>query len=125
MTMHLLPIYFNDLKQRKVKKKPQAALSKLELSKVQHQLFIQKMTGGKKADKKILEQEWRREYRETMQPDMSDYHSNGIGTGIAAKPEPKVYTGKNLMGIATMHKSNMVPVFNSQDAEDISKMRRG
>lgn len=125
MTMHLLPIYFNDLKQRKVKKKPQAALSKLEMSKVQHQLFIQKMTGGKKADKKILEREWRREYRETMQPDLSDYHSNGIGSGIAAKPEPKVYTGKNLMGIATMHKSNMVPVFSSQDAEDISKMRRG
>jgi hypothetical protein len=123
--MHLLPIYFNDLKQRKVNKKPQAALSKLELSKVQHQLFIEKMTGGKKADKKILDKEWRCEYRETMQPDLSGYRSNGIGHGVAAKPEPKVYTGKNLMGIATMHKSNMVPVFNSQDAEDISKMRRG
>lgn len=125
MTMHLLPVYFNDLKQRRVKKKPQAVLSKLELSKVQHQLFIEKMTGGKKADKKILERDWRRDYQATMQPDMSDYRSGGMTTSSAPKPEPKVYTGGNLMGIATMHKSNMVPVFNTQDAEDISKMRRG
>jgi len=125
MTMHLLPIYFNDLKQRKAKKKSYAALSKLELSKMQHQLYIEKMTGGKKADKKILERDWRREYQATMQPDMADYRSGGMTTSSAPRPEPKVYTGGNLMGIATMHKSNMVPVFNTQDAEDISKMRRG
>jgi len=29
-----------------------------------------------------------------------------------------------LLGIATMHKSNMVPVFSEEDAEQISKMRR-
>ena len=125
MTMHLLPVYFNDLKVRKAKRRPMGNLSKLELSKVKHQLFIEKMTGGKKADKKVLEKEWRREYRETMQPDLSGYHSRGIGEGIAAKPDAKVYTGKNLLGIATLHKSNMVPVFSAQDAKDISRMRRG
>lgn len=44
-------------------------------------------------------------------------------TFIAAKKEMK-YTGDKLMGIATMHKSNMVPVFKQEDAEDISRMRR-
>ena len=39
------------------------------------------------------------------------------------KPE-KVYTGNRLIGIATMHKSNSVPVFRQQDAEDIARMRR-
>ena len=34
------------------------------------------------------------------------------------------YTGDRLLGIATMHKSNSVPVFRKQDAEDIAKMRR-
>ena len=34
------------------------------------------------------------------------------------------YTGDRLIGI-TLHKSNMVPVFHKQDAEDISKMRHG
>jgi hypothetical protein len=35
-----------------------------------------------------------------------------------------VYTGTKVMGIATMHKSNAVPVFNSEEAVEISKMRR-
>ena len=47
------------------------------------------------------------------------------GSGTCAKPEPKVYTGTRLLGIATMHKSNMVPVFSAEDAVDISRMRRG
>ena len=37
---------------------------------------------------------------------------------------PKVYTGTMVKGIATMHKSNAVPVFSSEEAVDISKMRR-
>ena len=44
-------------------------------------------------------------------------------TFVATKKEMK-YTGDKLMGIATMHKSNMVPVFKQEDAEDISRMRR-
>lgn len=44
-------------------------------------------------------------------------------TFSAPKREMK-YTGDKLMGIATMHKSNMVPVFKQEDAEDISRMRR-
>jgi hypothetical protein len=44
--------------------------------------------------------------------------------GSATKASPKVYTGDKMMGIATLHKSNAVPVFNSQEAVDISKMRR-
>lgn len=51
--------------------------------------------------------------------------STGVTGGGCARVEPKVYTGDKLLGIATMHKSNMVPVFSTQDAEDISKMRRG
>jgi len=39
-------------------------------------------------------------------------------------PKSKVYTGNNIVGIATMHKSNAVPVFSKEEAEDISKMRR-
>lgn len=51
-------------------------------------------------------------------------------TGIAAKAETKEYTGeRKLLGIATMHKSNMVPVFDDDDgnqyAKDLARMRRG
>jgi hypothetical protein len=44
--------------------------------------------------------------------------------GVAAKAEPKVYTGTLIKGIATMHKSNAVPVFNNEQAEEIARMRR-
>ena len=44
--------------------------------------------------------------------------------GVAAAAPVKQYTGTNMLGIATMHKSNAVPVFSAQSAEDISKMRR-
>jgi hypothetical protein len=44
--------------------------------------------------------------------------------GVATKAPEKVYTGSSIVGIATMHKSNAVPVFSSEDAVEISKMRR-
>lgn len=45
----------------------------------------------------------------------------------AGKKEPMKYTGeRKLLGIATMHKSNMVPVFEDQkeQAVEIAQMRR-
>lgn len=44
--------------------------------------------------------------------------------GVATKAPAKVYTGDKVLGIATMHKSNAVPIFSSEEAHDISKMRR-
>jgi hypothetical protein len=44
--------------------------------------------------------------------------------GSAVLAAPKVYTGTKVKGIATMHKSNAVPVFSDEEAKDISKMRR-
>ena len=52
-------------------------------------------------------------------------HIKSVDTGGNAllKPSP-VYTGTKVKGIATMHKSNAVPVFSDEEAQDISKMRR-
>ena len=52
-------------------------------------------------------------------------HLKSVDTGGNAllKPNP-VYTGTMVKGIATMHKSNAVPVFSDEQAVDISKMRR-
>jgi len=41
-----------------------------------------------------------------------------------AKKEPQKYTGTLIKGIATMHKSNAVPVINDEQAREISSMRR-
>lgn len=51
--------------------------------------------------------------------------SRDSGVGVAAAPQPKVYTGDKMIGIGTMHKSNMVPIFSDQEAKEISTMRRG
>jgi hypothetical protein len=52
-------------------------------------------------------------------------HIKSVDTGGNAvlKPSP-VYTGTKVKGIATMHKSNAVPVFSDEEAVAISKMRR-
>lgn len=47
------------------------------------------------------------------------------GAGIAVKSPINQYTGDAMLGIATLHKSNAVPVFSQEDAKSISKMRRG
>jgi hypothetical protein len=44
--------------------------------------------------------------------------------GPCVKAPDKVYTGTAIKGIGTMHKSNAVPVFSNEQAEDIAKMRR-
>jgi hypothetical protein len=47
------------------------------------------------------------------------------GAGVATLAPAKVYTGTKVKGIATMHKSNAVPVFSDEEAVEISRMRRG
>lgn len=48
-----------------------------------------------------------------------------VTAGGSTAPVHKVYTGNKILGIATMHKSNAVPVFSDEQAVDISRMRRG
>ena len=51
--------------------------------------------------------------------------SDVIPGGSTAPKERLIYSGeRRLLGVAVMHKSNMVPVFDSKDAKDIAKMRR-
>jgi len=60
-----------------------------------------------------------------------DYHvekvaptSDFVGNGF--KRVANQYTGNELAGIGTLHKSNMVPVRkDSNDAKEIARMRRG
>lgn len=53
-------------------------------------------------------------------------HIPSLDTGVAmaARPADKVYTGDKIIGIGTMHKSNAVPVFSDEQAEEIARMRR-
>jgi len=51
--------------------------------------------------------------------------SRDTGPGIGAAVESPKYTGSAVLGITIMHKSNLVPVFSSDEAKEVSRMRRG
>jgi hypothetical protein len=52
------------------------------------------------------------------------YPSLNSDKGNTFKTIDKVYTGTAVLGIGTLHKSNAVPVFSKEEAEDQAKMRR-
>ena len=57
----------------------------------------------------------------------ADVHYESVPIGsptVCAAPEKKEYTGTLVKGIATMHKSNAVPVIDQEQATDIANMRR-
>ena len=61
----------------------------------------------------------------TAQPKQTEQPTLWKDAG-AKRHKPQTYSGKQkLIGIAMMHKSNLVPVFSTKDAKEISKMRRG
>ena len=63
-----------------------------------------------------------RHVRQTPRP--PSLNPSQTGSPHAAKPTPARYTGTECLGIATMHKSNLVPIFNPDAAIDAATMRR-
>lgn len=72
-------------------------------------------------------EEMRREQSKQYKSLMEEAVKNGTFCQLGGKGDKKEtlkYTGTLIKGIATMHKSNAVPVINEQHAIDIAKMRR-
>ncbi len=117
MTMHLVRgMSTTNTRKRKPKKKSKSLLA----AEAAHQKYLEKTGIGKKKTTVKAKTETVKKTNDNMIP-----LSNNI-SGVAPKREANVYSGqRKLLGIATMHKSNMVPVFEQKDAEDIAKMRRG
>jgi hypothetical protein len=65
-------------------------------------------------------------YKLSAPPGRETQKINSLSTpGGSTAAVHKVYTGDKIIGIATMHKSNAVPVFSDEQAVEISRMRRG
>ena len=59
--------------------------------------------------------------RETIRhPSLNTGHKGAVNTGRATMH----YTGDKMLGVATMHKSNLVPIFSDDNAVEVSQMRR-
>jgi len=131
MSMHLVGPYLTTTGKKKGKKKFASAEAKRKSEQLDREWKeLQKKWG--------VEAEERKRNRALSAPSLSGNYSlkipEGRNTtahiksvdtgGTATLAPPKVYTGTKVKGIATMHKSNAVPVFSDEEAVDISRMRR-
>lgn len=122
--MGMLPVYFTTTSTKKRKVKYASSEQK------QKALQLQKEWDAlmKKYDTKPVRKTKNKPYVPpvTLRRETPHYPSVDTG-GNATKPieHDKVYTGTKMIGVAVMHKSNSVPVFSSDDAKEITKMRRG
>ena len=126
MSMHLVGPYMTttSYKKRKAKKKTQKQIE----ADVKHEKWLRKMNAHPEQIARNKEKN-----ANISVLSVPDYRTSGnsiptsdvIPGGSTAPKERLVYSGeRRLLGVATMHKSNMVPVFDSKDAKDIARMRR-
>jgi hypothetical protein len=115
--MEIVMILYTSTPKRKAKKSPKKVREQYQAWLKSHQASAKKVSSrslaGSGYSLSIPS------YRKTEQ-----YASVSNGAGNAFKAPPKVYTGTSMKGIATMHKSNAVPVFTDEHAVEISSMRR-
>lgn len=126
MTMHLVGPYMTttNYKKRKAKNKTKKMLE----AEARHDKWLRKMNAH---PDQIAENKKKNSGNPIRS--IPDYRSSGnniptsdvIPGGSTAPQQKLVYSGeRKLLGVATMHKSNMVPVFDTKDAKDIAQMRR-
>jgi hypothetical protein len=120
--MALLPPHYttNASRRRTERAKPKSkALLKAE---AKHAKFLKRMGVGD-PQRKITVPAAEPAYARPS-PDIPSMNSL---SGTTAKGQAKVYSGaRKLLGVATMHKSNIVPVFadKPEEAAEIARMRR-
>lgn len=120
MSMHLAPVFVSTINQGKIKQKLTAPQKR---ALAEHDVWLRKrglhpdQLKAKKSKKRDKEEStFTYESRRTVPT------SNTVGNGF--KKEENKYTGTLITGIATLHKSNAVPVINKNQIEEISRMRR-
>lgn len=113
MTMHLLPVYYTTTNSRKRKAKKKTATIVQE--EIKTAKLLQKLGYQKNSNHRYEMPNYK---TEKVAPT-----SDRVGNGYAKAA--KQYTGDELAGIGTLHKSNMVPIRkDSNAAKEIATMRR-
>jgi hypothetical protein len=121
MSMHLVGPYLTTTKYNSKRKVSQT--KKLKAAQEEHEQFLKKMGVGKSqlpVDKKG---------RRLGIYEIPDYKTGPRMTsdrvaGNGNKRETQKYTGSYIIGAATMHKSNCIPITNKEQAIEVSQMRR-
>lgn len=125
MTMSLVGPYLTTTKYNR-KQKP-SKNKRLAAKQAEHEAWLESMGVGKT---KLPTNAQGKRVGLNEIPDYKTKETVKLGNKIAGHGPAKeslTYSGeRRLLGIATMHKSNMVPIFadKKEDAKDIAEMRR-
>lgn len=126
MSMHLV----RGMTSTNTKKRRGKTNKRLEAKRAEHEAWLKSLGIDDESLKKKLPHDKKgRRLGINELPNLKEHQSHAIALGnkvaaSAPKAEEKRYTGTLIRGIATMHKSNAVPILNKQDAIDVSTMRR-
>lgn len=101
--------------------KKQEAAEKYKEQREREELLKPLFAHVKKTTVKLAKVE---DYRAPDTKHLKSLNADGDFSGATARKENQKYTGDLLTGIATMHKSNMVPIFNKEEAVLVATMRR-
>jgi len=118
MSMHLLGPWVTSTVYKRKRRNKKVSVKEQQL-RLAHQKYIQKL------GYKPTGQSYRHEFPDYGNNEHSTPTSDRIVPFQDWKKTRNEYTGNELAGIGTLHKSNMVPVRkDSNDAKHIAKMRR-
>ena len=122
--MHLVGPYMTTTKYNRKKRKPNA---KQQRAQAEHDKWLTKM--GVHPDQLAEKKANRKDVKNVDVPSYVSSNTNRIHTsdniaGVAPKKDRQQYTGDYIIGIATTHKSNLMPVTSRKQAVEASTMRR-
>ena len=133
MTMHLMSHAYSTISTKKRKSKGVTINAKYAKEFREHNKLMRKIGCKEKSLEEYItyrQGKYKPKLKGTPLPkyEISNHREkypsgDGIGTTYARKEN--VYTGTLIKGIATMHKSNAVPVIDQKQAIEIANMRRG
>ena len=133
MSMHLLPPMYSTTGKKKGKKKFASAEAKRKAEQLDKEWKELLKRQGLELEEKKRRRALSSETLSSTGYSLSipsgrntteNLKSLNSGAGVATLAPAKVYTGTKVKGIATMHKSNAVPIFSDDEAVDIARMRR-
>ena len=137
MTMHLEgPWLTSTSTRRRVTKMTKARRERLELGLVEHNKFLKSIHQSKMTFDQYVNYVEGRHKRQVSMPikKVEPYRretkhipslNSQVSSDACGKKNVTMYTGDKLLGIAIMHKSNLVPIFSTEEASDVARMRRG
>lgn len=133
MTMHLMSHAYSTISTKKRKSKGVTINAKYATEFREHNKFMRKIGCKEKSLEEYItyrQGKFKPELKGTPLPkyEISNHrekYPSGDGVGTTYARKENVYTGTLVTGIATMHKSNAVPVINQKQAIEIANMRRG